>query len=86
MLLNRLHVRQTGVVAINLALYTLLAVAYFLVVLQWLNGAMPQLFRENLEHYAMASLLLSIGQSILLGLVTSSLLRLGNWVNSRWRD
>jgi len=80
---NRHCMRQIGAVAISLVLYTLLVVAYSLAVLHWLNEAMAQLFRENLDHYAIASVLLILGQAILLDLVTSGLLRLGKWVNGR---
>jgi hypothetical protein len=80
---NRHCMRQIGAVAISLVLYTLLVVAYSLAVLRWLNEAMAQLFRENLDHYAIASVLLILGQAILLDLVTSGLLRLGKWVNGR---
>lgn len=77
--------RQVSTAAINLALYAVLVVAYFLVVLQWLNEPLGRLFQENLVHYALASVLLILGQGLLLDVVTSNLLRLAKWVNRKRR-
>ncbi len=73
--------RQMSTAAINLALYAVLVIAYFLVVLQWLNEPLARLFQENLIHYALASVLLILGQGILLDIVASNLLRLAKLVN-----
>ena len=78
--------RRVGAVAINLSLYILIVTVYFATVLQWLNGAMAQLFRENLDRYAIASVPLILGQGISLGFVTSGLLSLGKWMSSERRD
>ena len=85
-LLSRRGKRQVSTAAINLALYAVLVVAYFLVVLQWLNEPLARLFQENLTHYALASVLLILGQGVLLDVVASDLLRLAKWVNGRWRE
>jgi len=77
--------KRVSTAAINLALYAVLVVAYFLVVLQWLNEPLGRLFQENLVHYALASVLLILGQGLLLDVVTSNLLRLAKWVNRKRR-
>jgi hypothetical protein len=75
--------RLAGTLAINLALYAVLVVAYFFVVLRWLNEPLAGLFRENMGHYALISVLLILGQGLLLDIVTSSLLRLIRRVNGK---
>ncbi len=84
-LLIRRRQWQMSTVIINLVLYTVLVVTYFFVVLQWLNEPLAQLFQENLVHYALVSVVLILGQGVLLDIVTSSLLRLAKWVNGTWR-
>ena len=84
--LVRMVVLQMSTAAINLALYAVLVIAYFLVVLQWLNEPLARLFQENLVHYALASALLILGQGILLDIVASNLLRLAKWVNRKGKE
>ena len=69
--------------ASNLVFYAILVVAYFFAVLRWLNEPLARLFRQNLAHYAMVSVMLILGQGLLLDIVTSSLLRLGKWLTDR---
>jgi hypothetical protein len=76
---------QMSTAAINLAFYAVLVIAYFLIVLQWLNEPLARLFQENLAHYALASVLLILGQGVLLDVIASNLLRLAKWVNRKWR-
>ncbi len=85
-LLSRRRKRQIGTAAINLVLYAILVVAYFFVVLKWLNEPLARLCRENLTHYAAVSVMLILGQGLLLDIVTSNLLRLAKWVNGKWRE
>lgn len=83
---NRRLQRRMGMVLINLTLYAVLVVAYFVVVLQWLNEPLAELFRGNLVHYAMVSILLILGQGLLLDVVTSGLLQLGRRVSGKRRE
>jgi hypothetical protein len=83
---GRYRRRWVGTLAINLTLYAVLVVAYFFVVLQWLNEPLAGLFRENMGHYALVSVLLILGQGLLLDIVTSSLLRLAKRVNGKERE
>ena len=72
--------------ALNLALYAVLIVVYFLVVLQWLNVPLARLFQENMERYAFVAVLLILGQGLLLDLASSSLMHLTRYVINRWRE
>jgi hypothetical protein len=83
LLSGRRRQRQIGTVLINLVLYTVLAVTYFLVVLQWLNAPLARLFGENLVSYSLASILLILGQGLLLDIATSCLLRLARQMNGK---
>jgi len=83
--LGRRSKRQIGTAAINLALYAILVVAYFLAVLRWLNEPLGRLFRQDLADYALVSVILILGQGLLLDLVTSNLLRLARWMNGKAR-
>lgn len=63
---------------IEIALYAVLLLAYFLVVLRFLGRPLNELFQLNLWVYAFATLLLIVAQSVLLEMVTSFLIeRLG---------
>ena len=77
--------RLAGSAAINLVLYAVLVVVYFFVVLRWLNEPLARLFREDLVHYALVSMVLILGQGLLLDIATSSLLRFRKWMNKKWR-
>jgi hypothetical protein len=83
---SRRRRRQAGTAAINLILYAVLVVAYFFVVLQWLNEPLARLFQENLTRYAIASVMLILGQGLLLDIVTAKLLRLARWLSGRRRE
>jgi hypothetical protein len=85
-LLSRRHRRQIGAVAINLIVYAILVVTYFLVVLQWLNEPLARLFRQDLIRYAFVSVLLILGQGLLLDVVTSCLLCLARWMPGKGRE
>ena len=78
--------RLASTLAIDLVLYAVLVVAYFFVVLQWLNEPLAGLFREDMGHYALVSVLLILGQGLLLDIVTSSLLCLAKRVNGKGRE
>jgi hypothetical protein len=60
--------------AIELSLYTVLVVAYFLVVLRLLNGILTGLFQSNLVTYAFLGLGLVVTQGVVLEWVTSFIL------------
>ncbi|MBN1148528.1 MAG: hypothetical protein JXA78_14815 [Anaerolineales bacterium] len=64
--------------AIELGIYGILVVAYFLVVLRILGEPLTKLFHQCLEVYAILALLLIIGQGVILEAITSFLVeRLG---------
>lgn len=59
---------------IELAVYGVLIVIYFLIVLQLLRGILTQLYYNNLIIYAFLGLVLIVAQGVLLEWVTSFLL------------
>lgn len=59
---------------IELSLYTILVVAYFLVVLRLLNGILTGLFQSDLVTYAFLGLGLVVTQGVVLEWVTSFIL------------
>jgi len=61
--------------AIELAIYALLVVAYFFLVLHFLGGWLYQLESQHRYTYASVAILLMIGQAVLLQNVTTLLLR-----------
>jgi uncharacterized membrane protein len=61
--------------AIELAIYALLVVAYFFLVLHFLGGWLYQLESHHRYTYAGVAILLMIGQAVLLQNVTTLLLR-----------
>jgi hypothetical protein len=61
--------------AIELAIYAVLVVAYFFLVLHFLGGGLYQLESQHRYIYASVALLLMIGQAVLLQNVTTLLLR-----------
>ena len=83
LLLGRKRQRQISIGLTNLVLYTVLVVMYFFVVLQWLNEPLARLFGENLVFYSLVSVLLILGQGLLLDIVTSCLLRLARRMNGK---
>lgn len=60
---------------IELVVYALLVVGYFFAVLHFLGGWLDHLFRHDRKTYAFMSLILIIGQGLLLEAVTRGLLR-----------
>jgi NADH:ubiquinone oxidoreductase subunit H len=61
---------------IELAVYALLVVAYFFLVLHFLGGWLQQLEIHHRDTYGGVAILLIIGQAVLLENVTTLLLRL----------
>lgn len=62
--------------AIELAIYTVLVVAYFFLVLHFLGAGLQYLEQHHRYGYAGLAILLMIGQAVLLQNVTTFLLRL----------
>jgi hypothetical protein len=60
--------------AIELIVYSILVVAYFVVALQLLGEWLARLFHSNLVTYALVSLGLIVAQGVLLDAITSFLL------------
>ncbi|MCA9961067.1 MAG: hypothetical protein R3E31_00955 [Chloroflexota bacterium] len=60
---------------VELLLYALLLVVYFLAALRYLGNPMSQLFYSNLWVYAFATLFLIVVQSVFLEWVTSFLVK-----------
>jgi len=64
--------------AIEVGIYAILVVIYFLVVLKFLSDPLTNLFYDRLKVYAVLSLALIVGQGIILEMITSFLVqRLG---------
>ena len=60
--------------------YAALVCAYFFLVLHFLGGWLVEIFNRDKRLYAVVSLLLIIGQGVLLETVTTGLLR---WLRSK---
>ncbi len=60
---------------IELAIYSVLVVAYFFLVLHFLGNGLRQLEQQHRYTYAGAAVLLMIGQAVLLQYLTTFLLR-----------
>jgi len=61
---------------IELAIYAVLVVAYFFLVLHFLGEGLRQLEQNHRYSYAVVAILLMIGQAVVLQNVTTFLLRL----------
>jgi hypothetical protein len=61
---------------IELAVYAVFVFIYYTFVLHHMGGWLQTLFHSGRRNYAITALLLMIGQTVVLGLVTSSLVRL----------
>lgn len=61
---------------IELAIYAVLVIGYFFLVLHFLGGWLQQLQTQHRVAYATVAILLIIGQAVLLESVTTLLLRL----------
>lgn len=59
--------------ALELVIYATLLIAYFLVVLRYLQPVLDRLFNNNLTAYAFLGLGLIVAQGVFLDLVTSFL-------------
>jgi hypothetical protein len=74
---SKTAVRQTlRVFIVELVLYAALVTVYFFAVLHFLGGWLIQLEIHHIRTYAAVSILLIIGQAVLLDAVTTALLRL----------
>jgi hypothetical protein len=60
----------------ELAVYALLVVAYFFLVLHFLGGWLLRLDQQNVKLYALVSIGLIIGQAVVLESVTTLIFRL----------
>jgi hypothetical protein len=74
------HKQMLKSFAIELALYSVVMVGYFYLVLHLLGHWLQDLFNENKMLYAFIALGLIIGQGVALEMLTTGLLRL---INSR---
>jgi hypothetical protein len=63
-----------GVFAVELAVYAVFVTVYFLAVLHFLGGWLMQLETHHIRTYAVVSILLIIGQAVVLDAVTTGLL------------
>jgi hypothetical protein len=61
---------------IELALYAVFVTGYFFLVLHFLSGWLQDLHLHRVKFYALATIVLIIGQAVLLESVTTWLLRL----------
>lgn len=68
--------KTLGAFLVELAIYAVLVVAYFFLVLHFLGGWLQQLEIQHRYTYAGVAILLIIGQAVLLESVTTLLLRL----------
>ena len=59
---------------IELVIYGVLVIGYFLIALRYLNNFLTNLFQSNLVAYAFLALLLIVAQGVLLDGLTSFLL------------
>jgi len=62
--------------SIEFLIYSVLVVGYFLFILQFLEGWLNQLFRQDRKMYAAMALLLIVGQGLILEALTRILARL----------
>jgi len=61
---------------IELVVYGVLVVAYFFVVLRFLQDHLVHLAHDHIRIYAVVAILLILGQAVVLEYVTTSLMRL----------
>jgi len=61
---------------IELIIYSILVVIYFFLILHFLGDGLQDLAKANLKLYAVSSIVLIIGQAVLLEWVTTFLFRL----------
>jgi len=65
---------------IEVAIYAVLIVAYFFLVLHFLGDWLAQIYQRDRHIYAAAALLLIVGQGLLLEILTTALLQ---WIRSK---
>ena len=68
--------KQLRSFAVEITLYSLLVTVYVLVVLNFLSAWLKHLYDNGKTRYALVSLLLIVGQGVVLEALTSLLLRL----------
>ena len=61
--------------AVELAIYAMLVVCYFLLVLHFVAAWVERLYREETRLYAAVAIALMIGQGVVLEMLTTALLR-----------
>ena len=61
---------------VELALYAVFVTGYFFLVLHYLSGWLQELHLHHVKFYASVTIVLIIGQAVVLESVTTSLLRL----------
>ena len=66
---------------LEIVIYGIFAVIYFLVVLRWLEEPLVTLANESLWAYAVIGLLIIVAQGVLLEWLTSQILR---FLERRW--
>ena len=67
-------------ILIEVAIYAVLIVAYFFLALHFLGDWLAQIYQRDRHVYAVVSLLLIVGQGLLLETLTTALLR---WIRSK---
>ena len=68
--------KMIGSFAVELLIYSVLVVAYFLVVLRFLGEPLYRLFSSQLVVYALLALVLIVAQAVVLEAVTSFIMGL----------
>jgi NADH:ubiquinone oxidoreductase subunit H len=68
---------------IELGVYAVLVVIYFLLVLEFLGGWLAELFKHERQLYAVVALALMLGQGVVLEMLTTFLL---SFIRSRSED
>jgi hypothetical protein len=61
---------------VEIAIYSALVVAYFLLVLRFIAGGLQNLEQRHIVLYALVAIALIVGQAVLLEIITTGLLRL----------
>ena len=67
-------------ILIEVAIYAVLIVAYFFLALHFLGDWLAEIYQRDRRVYAVVSLLLIVGQGLLLETLTTALLR---WIHSK---
>jgi len=75
-LLNKLKIASSGSFLAELTLYALFVLAYFFLVLNFLDARLKQIFDDSKIHYAILSMALIAVQGVFLEMLTGALVRL----------